>query len=269
MEKPQTRHTIEASIAAYRQKFGAIIPTPALRTVKRRSAALPADTRRLRKRAVQITVPQLQAAPLYAAMASLRSRYTNAKPHTRAGIIVTSLFVIAFGVAIGLKAALPKTVAPSAVIKSPLHSVTSNTQATAQPKRARTQSGPIKARPSFKPLVPTGKNIDDLGGWSLISPPNREPVYAFADTIGTVSITVSEQLLPQNFITDTAAKVKDVATNFNADKTIEAGGTTVYIGTSAQGPQSILFSKNKLLVLMRSTAPVTNEQWVSYIQKLQ
>ncbi len=145
----------------------------------------------------------------------------------------------------------------------PIHSNASNSDAT------RATQPLTRGTPNYATILPTGKSAAQLGGWTRISPVNRDPVYAYLDKIGTVHITVSEQPLPANFMTDTATQVAQLAENFSATEKFTAGNTTVYIGTSAQGPQSVILTKHGLLILIKSTQVLTNNQWAAYVNTLQ
>ena len=136
---------------------------------------------------------------------------------------------------------------------------------TDQTKKADTD---VITNPGYETILPTGKTITQLGGWERISPPERDPVFAYTDTINDVSINVSQQPLPELFKTDTTGKVAELAKSYNATKKINADTTTVYIGTSAQGPQSVIFTKNDLLVLIKSQENINDDAWVNYIKSL-
>lgn len=124
-------------------------------------------------------------------------------------------------------------------------------------------------RPSYVTVLPKDRSIEDLGGWARVSPQDKEPVFAFADKLGDVPVTVSQQPLPASFKDDTAGKIADLAKQFNAQEKITAGSTTVYIGTSIKGPQSVVFTKQNLLILIKSSAKVENHRWIGYIEELQ
>lgn len=125
-----------------------------------------------------------------------------------------------------------------------------------------------KGTPKYATVVPAGKSIQSLGGWTRISPPNRDPVYAYADKIDGVQINVSEQPLPANFLSDTANQIAQLAEGFGATGKFTVGSTPVYIGTSVNGPQSLILSKSKLLILIKSTTPLSNNKWAAYISSL-
>ena len=144
-----------------------------------------------------------------------------------------------------------------------------------QSQTARTgniQQNPLdmlkKGTPNYPTLVPSGKSIEKLGGWTRISPENRDPVFAYVDTIGGVAASVSQQPIPNDLKNDTDAKLRTIALASNATRTIDAGGIKVYLGASSEGPQSAIFIKDQLLILIKATATVDDDDWKSYIDSL-
>lgn len=123
--------------------------------------------------------------------------------------------------------------------------------------------------PQYKTVLPIGKTVEQLGGWRLVSPPGKPPVFAYVDEIEGVHIRVSQQPLPQSFKEETAAKLAELAEQFNAQEKLTAGDTTVYVGTSIKGPQSAVLSKKNLLILISADARLTTKQWTEYIWLLQ
>lgn len=124
-------------------------------------------------------------------------------------------------------------------------------------------------QPDYRTVLPAGKSIEDLGGWARVSPPDKAPVFAYVDTIGGVQINVSEQPLPEAFKKDTDSEVNKLAEQFGASQKFVVDGTTVHKGTSAKGPQSVIFAKDGLLLLVRASTELTEEQWAAYISALQ
>lgn len=133
------------------------------------------------------------------------------------------------------------------------------------PKRSSTLE---RGTPPYDTILPAGKKIEELGGWTRISPPDRNPVYTYTDKINDIPINVSEQPLPESFKTETAEKIEAMAKDFNATGKITVGGTTIHIGASDGGPQSVIFSKNDLLILIKSSARLDNNQWAQYVNSL-
>jgi hypothetical protein len=129
-------------------------------------------------------------------------------------------------------------------------------------------AAPATETPDFATVLPEGKSAGDLGGWTRVSPPENDPVYAYVDTIAGVTISVSEQPLPASFQANTPERVAELASQYNATTELDASGTKVYIGASARGPQSVIFTKNNLLVLIKSQAKIEDAAWVSYVSSL-
>ena len=126
-----------------------------------------------------------------------------------------------------------------------------------------------KGTPNYATVLPQGKSIKSLGGWTKISPPKASPVYTYIDKIENVQINVSEQPLPDNFKSDTAGQLEQLAENEKATQKITTGSGTIYIGTSSAGPQSVFLTKNNLLILIKSDATISENSWIKYINSLQ
>lgn len=122
--------------------------------------------------------------------------------------------------------------------------------------------------PTYHTVLPGDKSVSELGGWKRISPPGKDPVFAYSDKVNGVPITVSQQPLPASFKTETASHIAELAKSYNADTKVNAGEITVYIGTSSKGPQSVIFAKENLLVLIKSQKSIDNSAWTEYIQTL-
>lgn len=121
---------------------------------------------------------------------------------------------------------------------------------------------------SSSTLSPDGKTMNQLGGLRQVSPEGVEPVYAFNDSLDDVSINVSQQTLPESFKKDAGAKVADLAKNYSATNVIKAGDVTVHIGNSSKGPQSVIFTKKDVLVLIKSENTISDTSWAAYIESL-
>lgn len=132
----------------------------------------------------------------------------------------------------------------------------------------KTTSTTIAQKPTYQTIVPSNKPASSLK-WQRVSPPNGDPVFAYADTINGVSIFVSQQPIPDSFQPNVDDKVAELAASYTATDKISAGSTPIYVGTSAQGPQSVIFSKNNLLVLIKSASKVSDDAWASYASSLQ
>ena len=122
--------------------------------------------------------------------------------------------------------------------------------------------------PTFSVLLPSGKNAEALGGLALVSPPNTEPVYTYSDTLGGVKILVSQQKIPDTFKGAVDANVEQLAKKDNASRKLDAKGTTAFIGKSTKGPQSVYFSKNDLLIFIKSQNEISDSDWIQYVASL-
>lgn len=125
-----------------------------------------------------------------------------------------------------------------------------------------------KGTPGYSTVLPGDKKIDDLGGWTRVSPTTTDPVFAYVDKIENVSVNVSEQPLPDDFKTDTENNIEQLAQGFKASEKITIGSTIIHIGTSAEGPQSAIFSLKGLLILIKSSTKINNDQWAKYISSM-
>ncbi len=122
--------------------------------------------------------------------------------------------------------------------------------------------------PHYQTVLPTNKSIDQLGGWRRISPPGKDPVFAYTDHIGSIAVTVSQQQLPKPMQQHAGEQTADIAKKFNATTKLTAGTITAYIGSSSKGPQSVIFTKGRTLILIKSQQTITDEAWKQYILSL-
>lgn len=126
-----------------------------------------------------------------------------------------------------------------------------------------------KGTPEYDTILPAGKDIASLGGWTRVSPNDKDPVFAYVDKVGSIQVNVSQQPLPDNFKTDdTEQQIEQLANSFSATEKITVNGSIAHVGTSAKGPQSLIMAKDDLLILIKSTAPLTTAQWTEYVNSL-
>lgn len=128
--------------------------------------------------------------------------------------------------------------------------------------------GIVSGTPDYKTLHPTGKSVDELGGWKRISPAKKDPVFAYTDTIDNVSVSVSQQPLPESFAGNVDSQVAELAKKFNATTKLSTSDTSLYVGTSAKGPQSVIFAKDTVLILIKSQNKIDNTSWEKYVSSL-
>jgi hypothetical protein len=120
--------------------------------------------------------------------------------------------------------------------------------------------------PSF-PVLSIDGSGDVPGGYARINPPGSPNTYAYVDSLDGIPIKVSQQKAPDSVLAD-ASKIQDLAVQFGATESFDAGELTIYIGKSANGPQSILYTKGGLLVLIAADQPISNSTWIEYISNL-
>lgn len=126
--------------------------------------------------------------------------------------------------------------------------------------------GLIKGTPTYPIILPTNKNITANDGWVR---PGDKSVFVYVDKINNITVNVSQQPLPDDFKTNTSQQMDILAKAERANQKITVGTTTVYIGSTAKGPQSVFFTKNNLLILVKSSDAITNDQWAAYVNSLQ
>ncbi len=140
--------------------------------------------------------------------------------------------------------------------------------------RGNEQSGPTTGvlssadqKPTFEYSLPTGAG-HEVRSEDVRYVSNRQ-VVNFKDSIGGVPITISQQPLPDKFKKNTADEVKKLAEGFSATKVLSTANPTAYLGTSAKGPQTVIFAKKDLLVFIQSTKEIDDHDWAEYITNLQ
>ena len=154
------------------------------------------------------------------------------------------------------------------LIASASYGIVTTIQHNAASKQATEAAAELVENLEYQTVLPAGNSISELGGLQSISPTNSQPVFAYGDSIENIPINVSQQPLPDDMRTSPAAKIADLAEKFNATNKVAAGDTTIYIGTSAKGPQSVLLTKNNLLILMKSEKKIADNDWAAYAASL-
>lgn len=120
--------------------------------------------------------------------------------------------------------------------------------------------------PDFKTILPNGKTEETSSG-KLGYDPERK-VASFTDTIDLVDVTVSQQPLPEAFKTDPQGELKKLAEQISANEEIKNSSPNAYLGTSAKGPQTVVFVKNNLLIFIHSSRSIDKPGWAEYITRL-
>jgi len=127
---------------------------------------------------------------------------------------------------------------------------------------------PTHQTPEFPVVLPQGKTADQVGGFAKVSPAGAAAAYAYTDKINGVDIQVSEQLLPDNLKTSTSSEVEKLALGFNATQSVKTEKTEFFIGANTNGQQSVITYTKTLLILIKSSAKISNERWTTYIEDL-
>lgn len=137
----------------------------------------------------------------------------------------------------------------------------------ATPTQKRTRSTQSQT-PTFDTVLPSGKSIKSLGGWHRVSPHERAPAFAYSDTIGDVKLVVTQQQLPDDFRNDPEERVKQLANSADAKHEIKTNDSIAFLGSNEQGIQQVFLTKNRLLILIKTTDRISDQEWTEYISDL-
>lgn len=131
----------------------------------------------------------------------------------------------------------------------------------------QTADATCPATPAYPMKTPGGVAIDELGGWKPVCPPDSTPTYAFTDKLKAASLVVTQQKLPADFLASPTTRIQEIAKNY--DTKLPTVNMLAYLGTNARGPQSIIATDYRLLILVQSTATVDDDDWVKYLDSFQ
>jgi hypothetical protein len=121
-------------------------------------------------------------------------------------------------------------------------------------------------KPDFTTLLPDGKESNTVSG--DVAYDAQRKVTSYTDTIMGQNVTVSQQPLPEDFKDNPDEKVKKLAEGFSATDVISTSTPKAYLGTSIKGPQTVIFTKNGLLIFILSNSKIDKHDWAEYITKL-
>lgn len=233
-----------------RELFGTASLQPATKSAAKRSKSKPLSMlRKLATAAISLAAPLVQ-------------RLKSLPPKTKKR--ATLLAAVAGLAVAGLLLLARQDNPPASQADAGQAAAAANQQTRPAPQPDALQKG----TPSYKTVIPAGKTIEQLGGWTRVSPPDREAVYAYTDTLAGVQIAVSQQPLPDDFKEDPESSVAELASAYKAEQKLGGTSGTVHIGTSAKGPQSVILAKSNLLILIKSDAPIPAAAWTEYINSL-
>lgn len=170
----------------------------------------------------------------------------------RLRVIVISGLLVGLGIIVGLRIASDEST-PTVVQPT-------------DPALAKSQGVLTKQDPPFDAKTPRGESLS--GRWTRVSPPDRNPAYAYTDSVDGIKVIVTEQPLPKELRSDIVASTKALAAGYSATQTLDVPGATTFIGTSAKGPQSVIMTKDNLLVLVKSSQRIPNAAWEQYLKEL-
>lgn len=121
--------------------------------------------------------------------------------------------------------------------------------------------------PKYQTITPDKQDVT----WTKISPPESDTaIYAYADKITDVPISVTEQPLPDDFKTETSYKIEKLAKSYDANTKLSADDISIYVGTSVRDSvQSVILVKNNLLIMIKSKNIISDQEWVNYVNSLE
>ena len=124
----------------------------------------------------------------------------------------------------------------------------------------------VTERPSYSYVLPNGDESETES--KKVAYNAQRQVVSFTDTVGGVQVTVSQQPLPAGFQEDTDTKVEKLAKDFSATDVLSTASPKAYIGTSVDGPQTVIFYKADALVFIKSADTIDKPEWAEYITRL-
>lgn len=131
-------------------------------------------------------------------------------------------------------------------------------QTTEQKKKA---AATAEATPVYSPLKPeqqvSGAQYD-----------GKRKLYKYDDTYKGLTITVSQQPLPEN-LRDNPAKVKQLAEGLGTVESFETTNGTMYIASGEESnTQRVVVAHRQLLIFLQSNGTLSPVDWVAYVQNL-
>lgn len=131
-------------------------------------------------------------------------------------------------------------------------------QTTEQKKKA---AATAEATPVYSPLKPeqqvSGAQYD-----------GKRKLYKYDDTYKGLTITVSQQPLPEN-LRDDPAKIKQLAEGLGTVESFETTNGTMYIASGEESnTQRVVVAHRQLLIFLQSNGTLSPVDWVAYVQNL-
>jgi hypothetical protein len=135
-----------------------------------------------------------------------------------------------------------------------------------KPKVTTQVLGQKTVKPDFSVVYPGG-DIKNVANGEIRYDKQRK-VANYSDKLNTIDITVSQQPLPDNFKAERDKKIEEFAKANYFNELIQAGELKVYSGLSIKGPQSLVFTKNDLLIFVKASQMIDKTIWIDYINSL-
>lgn len=119
-----------------------------------------------------------------------------------------------------------------------------------------------QAEPTFETLAPPVSQKTE----KAVAFDEEKKVASFNDKIGETGVTVSQQPLPDNFKSNAAEETEKLARSFKATRVITANDIRAYTGLSSEtGTQTVVFTKNGLLIFIHASQELNNDALARYI----
>lgn len=122
--------------------------------------------------------------------------------------------------------------------------------------------------PPYKILYPGGKNAQNIGKIIKNNSPSQNSTYSYVDVVAGVEINVTQQEINELIKNNPEKTLEAAAKANNQNEIISVDGVTVYLGTSAKGPQVASFIKGNLIIFINASDTISNETWAAYISAL-
>ena len=136
-----------------------------------------------------------------------------------------------------------------------------------KPERPQGSAGVVQGvestTPDFEPLRPIDKKDIERKYDS------KHKIISFQDQLVGLEIVVSQQKLPETFKADPQGSLENFAKKINATTPVDAGDVKAFAGKSVNGPQTIVFQKNELLIFIYSPKELDKNIVGSYIKILE
>jgi hypothetical protein len=234
------------------------------------------DATEVRKRKLSEVVREIRAPKVSFSLPKIKSlnlKFNNRLLLGGVGVLVIGLIVLS-SFAIFRS---PKTIkivekgsslpVSSSTAKASEAQLSDSTSATlSSPATTASSTSSSKVAP-FTPVVPAGEEqLADLGPSAYDS---VHQVYTFHDLYLAQPLQLSEQVLPTGY-GDTAETVTYIAKALKATTVVPLASGTAYMGTvSSTQVQTVVYSSQGLLIMIKSSYPHTAAEWAQYLETLQ